>query len=109
MYRKLIVAQQNNQSTTPVQNGSHNNTPNSSTSEQVSPGTRRSRRIRQQQQQQPDIPDTDLNTSNAPANHRSLPSPAVQGVPLTTSSSTSPTPSTVEPEVIDLTRKSYTI
>ena len=106
MCRKLIVAQQHNQTPVSMQNGSHsNNDPNSGISEQMSPGTRRSRRLQQQQQQQPDIPDNEMNTTDAPANPRSLPSPAVQGVPLTTTSLTPSASSITEPEVIDLTRK----
>lgn len=107
MCRKLVVAQQqHNQTPVPMQNGSSNSTPKSGTPEDSSPGTRRSRRIRQQQQQQPNVQETAIDTPDVSTNPRSLPSPAVQGVPMTTAASlTPPAPSVTEPEVVDLTRK----
>lgn len=110
MLRKLVVAQQQQQhnQTPPVsmQNGSRDNNRKSGTPEDVSPGTRRSRRIRQQQQQQPNVQETAMDTPDASPNPRSLPSPAVQGVPIEPATSlTPPEPSITEPEVVDLTRK----
>ncbi|CDH54000.1 e3 ubiquitin-protein ligase rad18 [Lichtheimia corymbifera JMRC:FSU:9682] len=109
--RKLVVAQQQQQhnQTPPVsmQNGSRDNNRKSGTPEDVSPGTRRSRRIRQQQQQQPNVQETAMDTPDASPNPRSLPSPAVQGVPIEPATSlTPPEPSITEPEVVDLTQES---